>query len=204
VREQLGKAEPDFRLDLEPAANSSTNTPLTVASRDTFLRTLAAIPAGILEMSNDVPGLVETSNNLAAVSTAAVRATFLCSFRSSVNAALTETMQSLGAIFHLAGAEIEEEAGYPGWKPNPDSPLVRRAVAAHVRALGEEPKIKAVHAGLECGILTEKLPGLDSVSIGPDIRGAHSPDERASIPSTARFERVLRDLLTNLAGPAKS
>ena len=88
----------------------------------------------------------------------------------------------------------------PGWKPNPDSAVVRRTVAVYQRLFGERPAIKAVHAGLECGILTQKIPGLDAVSIGPEIRNAHSPDEKARISSAAKFYSLLGELLADLAG----
>lgn len=192
--------EPGLEIALEPRdPPDEVPPPIADGSRDLLLRALAAAPHGVLAMSADVPGLVETSNNLAVVETGSDRARIVCSFRSSSNPALADTMFSLRSLFQLAGAEIEEESGYPGWPPRPDSPLVRRAVAAYEALFERTPEIKAVHAGLECGILTQKVPGLDAVSIGPEILGAHSPDERVRISSVARFYRLLRRLLADLA-----
>jgi dipeptidase D len=154
----------------------------------------------VLAMSRQVPGLVETSCNLALVSTAETGIRVLYSLRSSVNEALAGTLLSLRSLFLLAGGEVKEEAGYPGWQPNPDAALVRRTVAVYERLFGEPPQIKAVHAGLECGILTQKIPGLEAVSIGPEIRNAHSPDEKARISSCAKFYALLKALLADLAG----
>ncbi len=173
--------------------------PLTAASRDRLLRVLAAAPHGVLAMSAEVPGLVETSNNLALVATAPGNARIVCSYRSSSNPALTEMAQNLTSLFQLATAKIEDDSGYPGWPPRPDSPLIQRTVTAYEELFGEAPAVKAVHAGLECGILTQKVPGLDAVSIGPEILGAHSPDERARISSVGKFYRFLGRLLADLA-----
>lgn len=202
LTEQYGKIEPGLTVELT-SGGVKRATPLTSESRDRLLRAIAATPSGILAMSNEVPGLVETSNNLASVVTSEGAADLLCSFRSSVNPALADTMLALGSLYRLAGAEVREQTGYPGWAPNPESDLVRRAVAVHERVFGEPPAIKAVHAGLECGILIQKLPGLDAVSLGPTIRGAHSPDEHTQISSVARFDHLLREILAELATPAE-
>ncbi|MCP3962868.1 MAG: aminoacyl-histidine dipeptidase [bacterium] len=200
LRGELGQVEPNLEIVLESAdADAPSWPPVISADRDRLLRTIAAAPHGVIAMSRDVAGLVETSNNLGVVRTAEESATVLCSFRSSVNAALAGTMQSLRSLFLLAGAEVSEDSGYPGWKPNPDSPLVRRTVDVYERLFGEPPEIKAVHAGLECGILAEKVPGLDAVSIGPLIRNAHSPEEKANIPSVGKFYSLLKELLDELA-----
>ena len=200
LESEFGSVEPGLEISLDqPAEGAPDWPPVRDSERDRLLRTVLALPHGVLSMSREVPGLVETSNNLAVVRTTSDSATVLCAFRSSVNAALTGTMQALRSLFLLAGAEVSEDPGYPGWKPNPDSPLVRRTVAVYERLFGETPAIKAVHAGLECGILCEKVPGLDAVSIGPEIRNAHSPDEKASVPSAKKFYRFLRHLLAELA-----
>ncbi|MEM7587917.1 MAG: aminoacyl-histidine dipeptidase [Acidobacteriota bacterium] len=200
LESELGAIDPELMVELRPPAEPSADHPISKTDRDRLLRVILAVPHGVLTMSREVTGLVETSNNLAVVTTDSVSANVLCSIRSSVTPALAGTLQALRALFRLAEGRIEEEAGYPGWKPNPDSPVVRRTVAVYERLFGETPHIKAVHAGLECGILTQKIAGLDAVSIGPEIRNAHSPDEKASISSTAKFYRLLRELLADLAG----
>ncbi len=180
-------------------AAPSDADPLTTDSRDRLLRAVTSTPHGVLAMSNEVPGLVETSNNLATVESNDSHAVFLCSFRSSVNPALDDTKRSLTALYRLAGARIEASHGYPGWKPNPSSELVRKTVNVYTGLFDGPPEIKAVHAGLECGILLEKVPGLDAVSFGPEIRDPHSPNERVRISSVAKIHRWLVRLLAELA-----
>ena len=197
---ELGSIEPDLRLELRPDASEAPAwTPVSAGDRDRLLRLLAAAPHGVLTMSREVPGLVETSCNLALVSTSEERVHVLYSVRSSVGAAQAGTLQSLRSLFLLAGGEVDEDPGYPGWKPNPESPLVLRTAAVYERLFGHPPGIKAVHAGLECGILAQKIPGLDAVSIGPEIRNPHSPDEKARISSCAKFYSLLKELLADVA-----
>lgn len=188
------------QLDISLTSKNSAERPIASTDRDRLLDFVLAAPHGALAMSREVPGLVETSNNLAVVRTEGDSAMVLCAFRSSVNASLVSTSRSIQALCRLAGAKAKTRGGYPGWKPVPDAPLVRRATDMYSDLFGTPPEVKAVHAGLECGILVEKLPGLEAVSLGPEIRGAHSPDERASIPSVAKFYRWLSALLADLAG----
>ncbi len=200
LRGELGAIDSGLTIELEPAAAEAPDWPaVSSADRDRLLRLIGAAPHGVLAMSREVPGLVETSANLALVRTSRAGMNVLYSIRSSVNAALAGAMQTIRSLFLLAGGEVTEESGYPGWKPDPDSAVVRRTVAVYERLFGESPKIKAVHAGLECGILTQKIPGLDAVSIGPEIRNAHSPDEKARISSSAKFYSLLKELLADLA-----
>lgn len=196
---ELGGIDPGLRIELRPAAAGAPAWgAVSSEGRDRLLRLLAAAPHGVLAMSREVPGLVETSCNLALVTTREAGVKVLYSVRSSVAPAQTGSLQVLRSLFLLAGGEVEEDAGYPGWKPNPDSMAVRTTVAVYERLFGERPEIKAVHAGLECGILIQKIPGLDAVSIGPEIRNAHSPDEKASISSSAKFYKLLKELLAEL------
>ena len=200
---EIGGIDPNLALEL--AASDSTDPdwpPIVDHDRDRLLRAIIALPHGVIAMSREVPELVETSNNLAVVTTEDSRAKVLCSMRSSVQAAVTGTLQTLRSVFLLAGAEVRDEGGYPGWKPDPESPVVQRTVAVYQDLFDEPPLIKAVHAGLECGILTEKIPGLDVVSIGPEIRNAHSPDEKARISSVRKFYLLLTTLLADLAPKA--
>lgn len=199
------RGEPGLTLSLNPAAafaeSAAAPAPLTQESAERLLRLIDALPHGVLAMSQEVPDLVETSNNVAVVRTDGSDVYVECTSRSSVYAAQVETARSVSSACRLAGARVEEDRGYPGWAPNPASPLVRRTAAAYEKLFGEPPAIKAIHAGLECGVLNEKLPGLDAISFGPDLEGAHSPDERVSIASVARFyqllSRVLADLTTS-------
>ena len=196
---ELGPADSGLTIELSAAEGGAPAwPPLAAGSSRRIIRLLAAAPHGVHAMSREVPGLVETSCNLALVTTTETGVQLLYSLRSSANPALAGTLQSLRSLFLLAGGEVKEEAGYPGWQPNPDSPVVRRTVAVYERLFGERPHIKAVHAGLECGILIQKIPGLDAVSIGPEIRNAHSPDEKARISSCGKFYALLKELLADL------
>ncbi len=173
--------------------------PLNVHARDRLLLMLDGLPNGVLSMSRDVPGLVETSCNLAVVNSRKKKTEVLISLRSSVGPALLAARHRALATARLAGAKISMDAPYPGWKPNPDSAIVKKTIKVHENLLGKKPEVKAIHAGLECGLLIEKIPGLDAVSIGPQIENAHSPDEKVQISTVDRFYTLLKGLLTELA-----
>jgi dipeptidase D len=151
-------------------------------------------------MSQDVDGLVETSTNLAVVRLEDDRAVLQESSRSSVMPALDEVQAGIFAAARLAGASAHSEGGYPGWQPNMDSAVLKRALGVHEQLFGKPPEVKAIHAGLECGIIGEKMGGMDMLSFGPDIEGPHSPSERVRISSVQNFYRYLKALLADLAG----
>ena len=150
-------------------------------------------------MSYDIPGLVETSTNLATVVEKGGNLVIGCSSRSSVESALRALRQRIRAVATLAGATVEEGNGYPGWKPDLKSPLLKVLKRVHQTELKVEPEIKAIHAGLECGIIGEKVPGMDMISFGPQIEFPHSPDERVKISSVGNFYNVLAATLKELA-----
>jgi dipeptidase D len=153
-------------------------------------------------MSYDIPGLVETSVNLATVAERDGGLALGLSGRSSVATAVRAQHRRLAAAARLAGAEASTEGGYPGWKPNLDSPLLATVRGVHERLFGEEPEVKAIHAGLETGIIGEKVPGMDMISFGPQIEFPHSPDERVSIPTVERFWRLLVGFVDEMSKPA--
>jgi len=150
-------------------------------------------------MSREVPGLVETSNNLAVVETGEDEAKIIVSYRSSVMPALYAMRRQVDSAFRQAGAEVAIKDAYPGWKPNPNSPIVKTTCAVYERLFGNAPHLKAIHAGLECGLLIEKVPGMDVVSIGPQIENAHSPEEKVQISSVQKFYKHLTAVLEELA-----
>jgi dipeptidase D len=197
IREEYRPVEPDLRFEVSEAAASGQVWTEDLGRRVLFL--LNVLPHGVLAMSHDIPGLVETSVNLAAVSESEDGVGVLLSVRSSIGSALRAVRRRLRACAELAGARVEENEGYPAWKPNVDSPLLRLFQGVHQRVQGSEPELKAVHAGLECGVLGEKFPGMDMISFGPVIEGAHSPDERVNIGSVDRFYRLLQETLAELA-----
>ena len=166
---------------------------------DKILDILFALPHGIIMISQDISDLVETSTNLASIKTEGDKVIIGTSQRSSVESAKKYIAQSVRSIFSLAGAEIEKTDGYPGWSPNMDSKILKISKSVFQDLFKKEPEIKAIHAGLECGILEGKNPGLDMISFGPTIMGAHSPDERVNIETVGKFYSLLKGILKELA-----
>jgi dipeptidase D len=197
IRDEYRPAEPGLAWEIGAAAVSERvwDGPTTTK----VLQFLAALPHGVLAMSYDIPGLVETSTNVARVAAEEGRLSVVLSSRSSVASALKATRQRIRAIAGLAAAQVAEGSGYPGWKPNLDSPLLATLKRTHQQVLGAAPTVGAIHAGLECGIIGEKVPGMDMISFGPTIQFPHSPDERVHIESVGRFYRLLAATLEALA-----
>ena len=169
-----------------------------VAAR--LLSSLVAVHHGVRAMSQDIPGLVETSNNLASVRMIEpARIQVLTSQRSSVMSALDFMAEKIEACFKLAGAEVVRTDPYPGWKPNMNSHILKVAFDSYVRMFGVEPEVKAIHAGLECGLFLEKFPDLDMISFGPTLRGVHAPGEKLDLASNEKFVKHLIDVVTNFS-----
>ena len=175
------------------------DTAWTRETTTTVLRLIASLPHGVEALSYDIPDLVETSNNLATVKGVDGSLVITTSSRSSIDAALGALRRRIRATAELAGAAVDQRPAYPGWKPNLDSPLLDVVKAVHARELGSAPGVKAIHAGLECGIIGKKVPGMDMISFGPVIEFPHSPDERVHIESVGRFYRLLTATLAALA-----
>jgi dipeptidase D len=196
IAAELGAADPELAVKVTDA---KTQRVLDASSHGRVITALVALPHGVAAMSLDVPGLVETSSNLAAVHTDenAVRA--LVSVRSSIKSALVALRGRVHAVAELAGGAVQDNDAYPGWKPNLKSEVLAATQRVHERALGTKPELKAVHAGLECGVIGEKYPGMDMVSIGPWIESPHSPSERVNIPSVATYWKFLKALVAELA-----
>ena len=167
--------------------------------RDRLVRLLMALPHGVLGMSRDIPGLVETSSNLAVVAATSDGIRVVTSSRSSIASSLAGVLASIRDIASLAGAKVTRKDGYPGWKPDLGSKALAVVREVYRKRWAQEPHVTAIHAGLECGLLGEKIPGLDMVSFGPQIEGAHSPDERVLVPSVERFWGALGEVLDRLS-----
>ena len=177
--------DPDLRFEWEDA-----ELPASVMSEDDQYALLLAIqccPVGIHRMSPAIEGLVQTSNNLARVQVQDGNVEIQCLNRSSVDSEKDDHARSIEAAFALAGLQTEQSGAYPGWTPNPSSEAVRMLRDLYVEQFKEEPRVLACHAGLECGILGTNYPNMDMVSFGPNIRGAHSPDECVQISSVQKF-----------------
>lgn len=198
INEELGRREINLSVRLEPSERGFGRV-MDAASQRALLSLLVALPHGVAAMSYDIPGLVETSNNLATIAMGGAEVVIGLSTRSSISSALRALRDSIRTIAELAGASVEENEPYPGWKPNLDSKLLAVVKAVHLREFGKEPELKAIHAGLECGIIGEKFPGMDMVSFGPWIEHPHSPDERVNIPSVEKFWRLLSAVVGELA-----
>jgi dipeptidase D len=197
IHDEFRPAEPDMNAGIEtvetPAEMWDDGTTATV------LRLITALPHGTMAMSYDIPDLVETSTNLATLSPKDGAVEILLSSRSSVESALAALRLRIRATAELVAADVVEGDSYPGWKPNLESPLLKIVQGIHKRELGSDPEIKAIHAGLECGIIGEKLDGMDMISLGPQIEFPHSPDERVKIDTVEQFYKLLSAVLADLA-----
>jgi dipeptidase D len=197
IKAEFKPAEPGMEYTLENA-----ELPAEVwddATTASVLALIGGLPHGVVAMSYDIAGLVETSTNLAIVNAEGGQLVIHMSSRSSVASALEALRQRIGAIATLAGAEYEQEEGYPGWQPDMSSKVLEVVKGLHEEVLGSTPEVGAVHAGLECGIIGEKFPGMDMISFGPQIEFPHSPDERVKVDTVGRFYRLLTTTLEKLA-----
>lgn len=196
VRNEFATTEPDMKLVLQ-----STDPVSRVIDKETtskLLKSLHALYNGVYAMSQDVEGLVETSSNFASVRVEDNTVKVVTSQRSSIESARDDIAATVSAAFALGGAKVVTKGHYPGWKPNVNSQILKVACEQHKKLFGVDAKIKAIHAGLECGLFLEKAPHLDMISFGPTMRGVHSPDERLSIASTERFWHHLVAILANV------
>ncbi len=199
VRAEFATLEPDIEVRIEPTEITGHGRVLKKSIQRAICRTLAVLPHGVVKPSPDIPGLIETSTNLASIAMDAKTAVVATSQRSSVASELEEITQAVIAGLKLGGARVTQGDGYPGWKPNMESPILAKAVEVHERLFGKPPEIKAIHAGLECGIIGEKYPGMDMISFGPTLEAVHSPDEKIYIDTVERFWTFVVGLLGSVA-----
>ncbi|NTV92608.1 MAG: aminoacyl-histidine dipeptidase [Chlorobiaceae bacterium] len=194
IKHELSAADPELCIEVVPADRPDMVIEEGVVVR--LLNALHACPNGVMRMSCDMANLVETSSNLAVVSSGHGVVTIKCLLRSSVDSAMEDLRAMIASLFDLAGAVSVFDGGYPGWKPNPDSPILKRMQEVYTSKFGKPPGIKAVHAGLECGIIGGTCPSLDMISFGPTIRYPHSPDEKVNITSVGEFWDFLVETLS--------
>jgi len=185
IKNELASADPEVRIEAVSAASPELVIGEPVAER--MLRAIHACPNGVMRMSCEMPGLVETSSNLAIVTSNDGAVTVQCLLRSSVDSARAELAMMIGSVFELAGAVAVFDGGYPGWKPDCGSPVLKSMRSIYREKFGKAAEVKAVHAGLECGIIGSIYSDLDMISFGPTIRYPHSPDEKVEIASVGRF-----------------
>ena len=200
-RSEFATTEPQLSFSAEKVELPATV--LDEMTTDDLINALQGAPNGPLKMNADLPGLVETSSNLAIVKSEGDVITVKFLVRSSMESEREDVTSSLDSIFRLAGADVETSGEYPGWKPDVNSKALAIVKSSYERLFGTEPKVTAVHAGLECSIMGETYPNWDMVSFGPTICHPHSPAESVDIESVGHFWQLLRDVLKNIPPLAK-
>jgi len=193
---EIKPIDPNFKLEVQDSKNIQTT--MTGDSQVKVLDLLHSLPHGIDKMSYDIPNLVETSTNLAKVSISENKAMLHLSTRSSIKSALQDLRDRIHAVAELSGAKVTEEKPYPGWKPNLDSNILKLSKKIFKDMYGNEPKVEAIHAGLECGIIGEKFPGMDMISIGPTLKYPHSPEEQIHVSTVEKFYKYLLKILESI------
>ena len=197
VAEEYGAIETELKLGFEDVELEGVKA-IDEMTTWNLITALCAAPHGVLAMSQEIENFVETSTNLASVKMTQPGVIRIgSSQRSCVTAARRAAAAKMEACFVLAGATVTHEGEYPGWAPAAESPVRDACVASYRKLFGVDPKVKAIHAGLECGLFTEKFPGLDMVSFGPTLRGVHAPGERLDLASLDKFVELLVDVVTN-------
>ncbi len=197
IKQEFGHVEPEIEIQFQEEASLSK-----VLSKDSEFKVLSLLkilPHGVISMNPDIPEMVNTSNNLARVSISEEQCSILTSTRSSLKESLESVREKIGAATLLAGGKVVHHETYPGWNPNLDSPLLKVTKESYLEILKREAEVKSIHAGLECGVIGEKVSGMDMVSIGPQIENPHSPRERVHIKSVAECWDVLCHIVTKLA-----
>jgi dipeptidase D len=196
ILREIKPIDPKFKVDVED--NDKIKTTLTIDSQVKLLNLLHGLPHGVDKMSYDIPDLVETSTNLATVAIKDGDAAIGLSTRSSIKTELQDFRDRIKATAELSGANVEEDTPYPGWKPNLDSKILALSKKIFKEMYKEAPKVEAIHAGLECGIIGEKFPGMDMISIGPTIKYPHSPEEQVHVSTVDKFYKYVLKILENV------
>ena len=199
IKAELQVTEPDLKIGSEKIQFERTKASIIEKGiQNKLIDAICACPNGVIRMSDTMPGLVETSTNLAIVSSENGEVAVSCLLRSSVDTAKDDLASMEESVFTLAGAESNFTGSYPGWKPNPDSFILSKMKEVYKNMYGKEPEVKAIHAGLECGILGGVYPNWDMISCGPTIRHPHSPDEKVNIVSVEKWWSFLVATLENI------
>ena len=196
ILEEFAEIEKDLQINIENF--SSEKKAISETDSKNIILALKSAHNGVYRMSPDVKDLVESSNNIARVELENGALKILNLSRSSVESSKNSVAEQLKSVYELAGMEVEFSGSYPGWKPKPGSEIVQIMEKIYEKEFSEKPAVVACHAGLECGIIGANYPEMEMVSFGPTIRGAHSPDERANIPSLQKFWRFLQEILANI------
>lgn len=198
MKAENNTVDPDLFITLEAVSGVKGKKVIKKGQQRKLLATISALPHGVVKMSADIPGLVETSTNVAVISTSKKSIMLATSQRSSVASEIDEICHTVKSIFLLGGADVAQSDGYPGWKPNLDSDILKVALTTFEQLYGKKPEVKAIHAGLECGIIGEKFPGIDMLSFGPTLEAVHSPDEKIYIDTVEKYWNFLLAILKNV------
>ena len=196
ITNELAESDPGVLIGILPV-----DAPATVIDDDAFehlLQAVAECPNGVVRFSGEMMGVVETSNNLARVQSTDGVISVECLLRSSVDSSLEALAASIRSVAERAGANVSFSGGYPGWQPNPDSPILSLTKRIYQQRFGKAPEVRVIHAGLECGIIGGSYPELDMISFGPTIRFPHSPDEKVECASVQKFWDFLVDVLAGI------
>lgn len=197
VEDELKRVDPGVKLEMKSVEKPAYRIDCDTKRR--LVRALYACPHGVYGMSHDIEGLVETSSNLASVKMKEDDKIYVeTSQRSSTSSLISDIANTVASVFELAGSKISFRDPYPGWKPNPDSPILKAASESYERVFGHKPAVKAIHAGLECGLFLDKYPYLDMVSFGPTLRDVHSPVEKIEIKTVQLWWDHLVDILKHI------
>ncbi len=197
LKSEYATTDPDLVVELENCEAPANVVASSAQSQ--ILGVTYAIPNGIFRMSPSVPGLVQTSNNLAKILLTDGKLQWACLTRSSVDSERDELARMIQATMQLAGAQVTFAGDYPGWQPDPNSQIVKLMGDTYREMFNSEPHVAACHAGLECGIIGAHFPGMEMISFGPNIRGAHSPDEKVQVSSVQKFWQFLLTTLSKIA-----
>lgn len=192
-KSEYSTTDPDLEITLESA--DFPNTAMDADFQKNLLRAIYACPNGIYRMSSDIEGLVQTSNNVAQVHVEMGKYEILCLTRSSVDSEKMDEAEAIKSVFELIGADVKWGGSYPGWTPKPGAKIVQLMSNLYKEMFDGEADVSACHAGLECGILGTNYPDMEMISFGPNIRGAHSPDEKVQISSVQKFWGYLLEVL---------
>ena len=198
VRFEFRVSEPDLKIEIEEFEEPGFI--MTKQTQSNLLNALYACPHGVIAWSQNIPGFVETSTNLASVKIQNGKIRIATSQRSSIETAKDDIGNMVWSVFNMVNASIEHTDGYPGWAPNPDSKVLDLCVRSYEDMFGKRPVVRAIHAGLECGLIGDKYPGMDMSSFGPTMKGVHSPAERLEVSSVAKFWDFTLVLLKKIAG----
>jgi dipeptidase D len=196
IRGELDRADPQLSISIADCKRSPQM--MSSQSFNSLTRVLYGCPNGVIRMSDRAPGVVETSNNIAMVRTGASSVVIECLLRSSLGSARKDLANMIESVISLSGASVRFSGEYPGWQPDPDSPIVKLMEKSYAALFGKKLAVKVIHGGLECGIIGAKYPGMELVACGPTIRFPHSPDEKLLIQAVPRFWSFLLEVLKRI------